>query len=228
MPNSDDSYALCSKDKAEVRACAFLPNGSVATGAQNNKVLLFPPHAAGTAAAAVPEELLEHERTSRGLAGVTSITATANNQVVSAGKDGKVVVWNAVSPHIAEHVLGGGHSGSMTNAHVVATLCTSEDGTSEVISGGWDTNVSMMAAIYYYTVYFFLFRPASSLSSICLQFAFFLHFFFFFSPLFVAGISLHGACKGCGLGRFRCWRRRGTEVKANWAWRSSPWSCWFA
>ena len=154
-----------SGDKAEVRGCTFLPNGCIATGAQNNKVLLFPPFAApaigadggaeagsssagssaGAAAAAAdrerdaPLELLEHERTSRGLAGITAVTATAANQVVSAGKDGKVVVWGADAPHAPTHVLAGGHSGSMTNAHVVATICTTSD-MNGVISGGWDTN----------------------------------------------------------------------------------------
>lgn len=157
-----------SGDKAEVRACTFLANGCIATGAQNNKVLLFPPFAApaigavggvgagsssagssaGAAAAAAaaadrvrsaPLELLEHERTSRGLAGITAVTATAANQVVSAGKDGKVVVWAADAPHAPTYVLAGGHSGSMTNAHVVATICTTSDKTG-VISGGWDTN----------------------------------------------------------------------------------------
>jgi WD40 repeat protein len=75
-------------------------------------------------------------RTDRGLTGITKLCATTTGELVSAGKDGKVVVWD-VDAREPKAVLAGGHSGSMTNAHVVASVCPLAGG--GVVSTGWDT-----------------------------------------------------------------------------------------
>jgi hypothetical protein len=88
----------------------------VATGGQDNKVLLFNPwkvkgaDADADAGADVGVELIAHERTDRGLTGVTKLCATAGGELVSAGKDGKVVVWD-VATKVPKTVLTGGHTG---------------------------------------------------------------------------------------------------------------------
>jgi len=120
-----------------VRCVCALPDGVVATGAMDNVVRLFPP-TGGTSRC-----LMGHARTV-GVDGILAICAAGLGQLASAGRDGKVMLWDVSSGEKKSELIGHGEGIDVTNAKSIAALSITSDGT--LISGGWDKTARIWGA----------------------------------------------------------------------------------
>jgi len=118
---------------APVRCVCALPGGGLATGAMDNAVRVYQPGEWER-----PALLRGHEQR----AGVDGVLAVAPDQrdLVSAGRDGKIILWRDGLEWQKWGVLSGhGEGAGGTNAHVVSCLGRRADGA--LLSGGWDKTV---------------------------------------------------------------------------------------
>jgi WD40 repeat protein len=86
----------------------------------------------GTEAAVV---LDGHVTTDRGLGGVTAICAADGGELVSAGKDGNIIVWDVATGTKKAELDKGHFDAAITNSHVVAAVAPAPGG---IVSAGWD------------------------------------------------------------------------------------------
>jgi hypothetical protein len=84
-------------------------------------------------------KVLTGHETPRSGPGVLSLLVKSNEgaQVVSSGRDGKIICWDPVVGNAARVLKGHGVGSSITNGQVVCALSTTSEG--ELISGSWDT-----------------------------------------------------------------------------------------
>jgi len=118
--------------EGEVRCVVAMPGGGLATGAMDNVVRVYRPGEWGS-----PRLLLGHERRA-GVNGVLALvpggSGSLEGELVSAGRDGKIIVWREGASVASLNGHGEGVQG--TNVHVVCTLGRRSDGA--LLSGGWD------------------------------------------------------------------------------------------
>jgi len=76
-----------------------------------------------------------HE-TPRGGPGVLALTVSETGQIVSSGRDGKIITWEYLTGTAVQTLTGHGEGTSITNGQVVSSLGLSSAG--EIISGSWD------------------------------------------------------------------------------------------
>eukprot|EP00929_Paragymnodinium_shiwhaense_P048779 TRINITY_DN24621_c0_g1_i1.p2 TRINITY_DN24621_c0_g1~~TRINITY_DN24621_c0_g1_i1.p2 ORF type:complete len:679 (+),score=221.32 TRINITY_DN24621_c0_g1_i1:62-2098(+) len=134
------AFALAAQLRAEgpVRCVCALPStpaapsGQIAFGAMDNLVRLYKQGAWDAA----PQLLFGHERRA-GVDGVLAVVADGGDGgLCSAGRDGKIVLWDAAGNQRAT-LSGHGEGVQGTNVHVVACLGRRRsDGA--LLSGGWD------------------------------------------------------------------------------------------
>lgn len=118
--------------EGEVRCVAALPGGGLATGAMDNVVRVYTPGEWLS-----PRLLFGHERRA-GVNGVLALVAggsgSLQGDLVSAGRDGKIIVWRDGAS--VASLSGHGEGVDGTNVHVVCSLGRRSDGA--LLSGGWD------------------------------------------------------------------------------------------
>lgn len=116
-----------------VRCTCALPGGGFATGALDNIVRVYKPGQFDN-----PVALTGHKQRA-GVDGVLSVVPDAGD-LVSAGRDGNIILWRDGLQWQQWGVLSGHGEGIQgTNAHVVSCLGRRSDGA--LLSGGWDKTI---------------------------------------------------------------------------------------
>lgn len=130
------SFVLSAQLHAEgaVRSVCAVPPGQLATGAMDNLVRLYRLGEWDS-----PKLLFGHEKRG-GVSGVLALTPLAEEaggDLASAGRDGKIILWQGGAERAK--IAGHGEGVTGTNVHVVSCLGRRADGT--LLSGGWDKTV---------------------------------------------------------------------------------------
>eukprot|EP00435_Cladocopium_sp_Y103_P017077 s2879_g4.t1 len=121
--------------EGEVRCVTTLASGGLAFGSMDNLIRVYDaPDAGGFSQ---PRILSGHQRRA-GVDGVLAMVVMEGDQLISAGRDGRIIVWKD-GVEVAD-LKGHGEGIQGTNVHVVSSLAT--DGRS-LISGGWDKTVRL-------------------------------------------------------------------------------------
>ncbi|CAL1134078.1 unnamed protein product [Cladocopium goreaui] len=121
--------------EGEVRCVTTLASGGLAFGSMDNLIRVY--GAPGSGGFSQPRILSGHQRRA-GVDGVLALVVMEGDQLVSAGRDGRIIVWKD-GVEVAD-LKGHGEGIQGTNVHVVSSLAT--DGRS-LISGGWDKTVRL-------------------------------------------------------------------------------------
>jgi hypothetical protein len=129
----------------EVKAVAVLPDGGVVTGGADNLVRLFPaptfffklPSTAGLGADAQPQVFAGHTSKS-GVSGVNALLVADDGALLSGGKDGNIITWNAVTGEPEGELKGHGDSSGITATNNQVVSCLADAGEGRFVSGGWD------------------------------------------------------------------------------------------
>ncbi|CAL1165697.1 unnamed protein product [Cladocopium goreaui] len=121
--------------EGEVRCVTTLASGGLAFGSMDNLIRVYGAPVSG--GFSQPRILSGHQRRA-GVDGVLALVVMEGDQLVSAGRDGRIIVWKD-GVEVAD-LKGHGEGIQGTNVHVVSSLAT--DGRS-LISGGWDKTVRL-------------------------------------------------------------------------------------
>lgn len=117
-----------------VRSVCALPDGGLASGSMDNAVRVYPPAGDWTA----PPQVLAGHESRAGVSGVLALTAEVENaDLVSAGRDGKIIAWR--DGEVRATLTGHGEGITGTNVHTISCLGCRADGA--MLSGGWDKTV---------------------------------------------------------------------------------------